>query len=897
MAKRSVTSSSAASAASSSKTPRAFVDSARGDSARGRKLIVAEKPQVARDIAAALGIATRGGGGAKGRGRQGGEAGGGAFFGDDYVITWCIGHLVELSEPGELRPEWKRWDAGTLPILPDEFRLRAIKRTASQWRVVNDLLRSREFAAVINACDAGREGELIFRYCYELSGSRLPIERLWLSSLTHAAIERGFAELRRGEEFESLFAAARCRAIADWLVGMNATRAVTLWRREGQLFSLGRVQTPTLALLVRRELELQRFTPRDYFEVHAALRPTGPGATPAPPFTATYAHDGKKRLAARPLAESLRERDAAAPSPVVEKVQERTVSEPPPLLFDLGALQRTSNRRFGWTAQHTLAVAQSLYERHKLITYPRTDSRHLSHDLFATLPRIFTALAAAAEYRPFVEPLRESPPTRPPRRVFADHKVTDHHAIIPTAAVTAERLAALSADERKLFDQVARRFLSAFYPDAEFAETQLVIRVDAAAGPARAPDGDAAPVPEGMLGELPAPPDRYSARGRVRLRAGWQTVAELDEERAVGRKGGSGSEAAEAEDAEPVQALPKLAVGERLRAEFRVEAKKTRPPPRYSDASLLSAMEGAAAAVEEAELRRALKERGLGTPATRAAVIETLFDRGYIERQGKQLVPTALGCDLIEKLPVPSLTEPALTGEWEARLERLSRGAESSPQFLADITTYVRTLVSTIFASAAPAAVAVAAAPKRGRAAAARVPRHKAARSVGGAVTPAKKRSVRSRSAVEKEPATAAAPVAGRAPRRTKKSAAPVKTTSRPRKTRAAALPAARPVPAANPAPAPTGARPPGTPIEPAIRCPRCQSGRLIYGRSNFGCSNFRACPLVVPFAISGRLVDETALRTLLERGSVMLLGQKISAPLRLRFDVSGGPSGFVTTY
>jgi DNA topoisomerase-3 len=644
-------------------------------------LILAEKPAVARDLARVLGVPAKGAGG--------------CFRGGGYVITWCIGHLVELEEPAAYAPAWRRWSLQALPMLPEQFRLRPIKSTFRQWRIVRDLLRSREFAAVVNACDAGREGELIFRYCYELAGSRLPIRRLWVSSLTDQAIREGMAALRPGREFDHLAAAARCRAAADWLVGMNATRAVTLVRRATQdvLCSIGRVQTPTLGLIVRREHQIQTFVPQDYFEVHAALK------APEGDFQAIW-HSGKaRRLAQAALAEEVAGRSRAAADrgagPVVESIDEKVVREPPPLLFDLTSLQRTCNRRFGWPAQRTLKLAQELYERHKLITYPRTDSRYLTRDLVPLLPRHFAAIGEAPEYQGFVAPLLSRPPA-PPRRVFRESQA-DHHAIIPTtSALTAARLMALSGEERRLLDVVVRRFVGAFYPDAEFKQTRVEVRVGADGPPG-------AGRPDEILKEVPAPPDRYEARGRVRLQAGWQEVAGFGEEGERRKGDGEG-----AEEPDEAQALPQLQVGQRLTGQFRCEARQTRPPPRYSEATLLSAMEAAGQHIEDEELRQQMKDVGLGTPATRAAIIETLIDRGYIERRGKQLIPTALGTDLILRLPVASLASAELTGRWEERLARIARGEEPQGAFMDDILAYVREVVAAVRAAPPPAAVELA---------------------------------------------------------------------------------------------------------------------------------------------------------------------------------------------
>ena len=511
------------------------------------QLVIAEKPSVARDLARVLG--TRG-------------AGKHAIEGSGRVITWCIGHLVELEEPAAYEPAWKAWRLDTLPMLPTTFKLRPVPGTRDQLRAVSELLRDRRFNEVVNACDAGREGELIFRYVYDLAGSHLPIKRLWISSLTDEAIRAGFARLRPGSELDALASAARCRSEADWLVGMNATRAVTVSSRaaaprprtsrppgpprrgqrahsDSPLYSIGRVQTPTLAILVRRELEIRQFRPRDYWEVRGVFVPAETPAAATEKVTATWGvalPDGKairSRLGERALADGIVARGESAAGgpqgPVVERLRQKRVREPPPLLFDLTSLQRTANRRYGLSATATLAAAQALYERYKILTYPRTDSRHLTTDMGKELPKLFGALAALPDYAPFVAPLLETPPARS-RRVFDDGKVSDHHAIVPTGKPV--RLDELPRDERRIFDLVARRFLGVFHPDAEFALTDVVIRV----GPpetepraAAAPRGDDAASDETLVTALPPPPDRYRARGRVRIVAGWQAVAQLGE--------------------------------------------------------------------------------------------------------------------------------------------------------------------------------------------------------------------------------------------------------------------------------------------------------------------------------------------------------------------------------
>ncbi len=633
------------------------------------QLVVAEKPSVARDLARVLGVR---------------PTGKDAFEGSDYVITWCIGHLVELDEPASYEADWKPWRLEVLPMLPTEFRLRASKHAAVHLKTVRALLRDKRFSAVINACDAGREGELIFRYVYQYAGARLPIRRLWISSLTDEAIRRGLATLRPSAQLDPLADAARSRSEADWLVGMNATRAVTVRNRAGghtALYSIGRVQTPTLAMIVAREQAIRAFVPRDYWEVRGDFT-TSEGRA----FGANWKYGEAQRLASAALADQIVARDRVAGAPIVESVRGKTVRETAPQLFDLTSLQRTANKRFGFTATRTLELAQALYERHKILTYPRTDSRHLTNDLIGSLPELFRSLTALPEYEPFASPLLASPPA-PSRRVFDDTKVSDHHAIIPTGASV--RLEALDRDELRLFDLVVRRFLGVFHPDAEFAVTEAWIRVGAAARlpqaePASDQPKDKDPV---VLAAVPPPPDRYLARGRVRLVAGWQAVAGIDESRATDDKG------------EPIAILPPLAEGQVLTGTYAARAKQTTPPARYTEATLLGAMESAGKTIDDETLRAAMKDSGLGTPATRAAIIETLLRRDFIFRERQHLVPTETGTGLIEALPVASLASPELTGTWEARLARIARGEDTRRAFMADIARYVSDLVEAIRSS------------------------------------------------------------------------------------------------------------------------------------------------------------------------------------------------------
>lgn len=617
------------------------------------------------------------------------------FEGQDKVITWCIGHLVELDEPASYDGRWKAWRMDTLPMVPGEFKLRAVPSTRDQLRAVCDLLRDKRFTEVINACDAGREGELIFRYVYQLAGSRLPIRRLWISSLTDEAIRRGFAALKPGRDLEALADAARCRSEADWLVGLNATRAVTIRHRKGDnstLFSIGRVQTPTLAILVEREKQIRAFVPRDFWLLKAEFATAG-GAK----FPAGFVFGKASHFVNADLAETVRDRDrehgsaADSQGPVVESLKQGKTHEPPPLLFDLTSLQRTANKRFGLSAKATLEAAQSLYERFKVLTYPRTDSRHLSGDMVKEMERIVGGVEKIADYSEFARALRGQPP-KVGKRVFDDSKVSDHHAIVPTGKPIDPK--SLGRDEQRIFDLVVRRFLGAFYADAEFAQTEVVVRVGpAGAAPVLAADE------VGNIKAPPPPPDRFLARGKVRLVAGWQEVAGFGDD-ADEKAGKKGKKKDDDDDESATATLPPLAEGERLSGKFETLAKKTKPPSRHTEATLLAAMENAGKLVEDEELRAAMKDSGLGTPATRASIIETLLKRAFVVREGKHVVPTPMGTGLIDALPIQSLASPELTGNWEARLARVARGEERRAVFMGDIGRYVKETVDAIRVSA-----------------------------------------------------------------------------------------------------------------------------------------------------------------------------------------------------
>jgi len=628
--------------------------------------VIAEKPSVARDIARVLGASQRGEGYLQGNG---------------YIVTWAVGHLVTLAEPHEIDPDWKRWRRQQLPLLPERWPLVVSETTRAQFEVVRSIITAPDVERLICATDAGREGELIFRYLYEAAACRKPFSRLWISSLTPEAIRRGVENLRDGHEFDALADAARGRSQADWLVGMNLSRLYTLTFGPGlgEVLSVGRVQTPTLAMVVERELAIRAFVPEDYLEVVATFSPlTETTAEKGEDcYQGTWFRGDKPEAKAKRLpadGEEARQIIARAGRGQVRIVSKSAESRrlPPPLLYDLTELQRHANRLYGFTAEQTLQLAQTLYEQKKLITYPRTDSRHLSQDVAATLATVVAAIQTS-----YAELLAPGTGERPLERRFVDDgKVTDHHAIIPTPVVAQ----GLSADEHKLYDLICRRLLAAWHEDHIWSVTTVITAIDS---PAEEPGGEPYS-------------DRYHSSGAVVEQVGWKCLE-------VG--GGKSSKAERGKtdgavvDESGQQALPAgLAEGQlqRLR-DIHAVTKQTRPPPHFTEATLLTAMESAGKTLEDKELSRAMKESGLGTPATRAEIIETLLRRQYLQRKGKTLEATDKGIHLIEVVH-PQVKSPLMTGQWEAQLRRIQRGEAALPEFMAGIRDYVRTTVEQVLA-------------------------------------------------------------------------------------------------------------------------------------------------------------------------------------------------------
>ncbi len=610
------------------------------------RLIVTEKPSMGRDVAAALGATRRGEG---------------FISGEADIVTWCVGHLVELDDPQAYDPRFERWRVEDLPILPDEFKYHPSERTLDQFNVIRALLGREDVSSVVNAADAGREGELIFDLVYTMSGCRKPVERLWISSLTREAIQEGFRNLKPAEEYRGLRDSAHARQRADWLVGINATRAQTVRaRRAGHdgVFSLGRVQTPTLALIVERDREIAEFVPKDYFEVVADFR------APGGEYRGRWFGKDGSRFDKREDAEAVVKK-VEGKTGAVQSVEKKAAKEKPPLLHDLTSLQRAANVRYAFTAARTLELAQSLYEK-KFITYPRTSSRHLSKAVADEIEAHVRA-ARVGPYAPFIEKILEGGKPKLTSRHVDDKKVTDHHAVIPTKQQI--KPDALSPDEKRIYDLVARRLLAAFYPDAEIERTTVVTEVEG---------------------------ERFITRGTVVLKAGWREVEP------PGRGGRSGEESKKSgEDDEDESAeLPALKAkdpAEVLGAE--AQAKQTKAPPRYSESSLLGAMETAGRKVEDEELRLAMKEAGLGTPATRASIIETLLKRDYVTREKKSLVATAKGAALIKMLPSPLLKSAELTGRWEQKLSRMARREYELDAFMVEVRAMVTELVGQIAGS------------------------------------------------------------------------------------------------------------------------------------------------------------------------------------------------------
>ena len=561
-----------------------------------KTLVVAEKPSVGRDIARVLKATARDEG---------------YLSGDQYVVTWAIGHLVTLKEPDELDARYSKWSAGDLPILPNDIPLKVIKETQSQFNIVKKLMNANDISDIICATDAGREGELIFRYIYIMAGCTKPFSRLWISSMTDAAIRAGFEQIKPAREYDGLYASARCRSEADWLVGMNATRAFTL--RYNTLLSIGRVQTPTLALIVKRDREIKAFQSEPYWELNVDYG--GWKGTWFDKQTKQTKITDEKR--AYEIAGRVKQKQAT----VTEcKSEEKRV--PPEKLYDLTTLQREANRKFGYNADKTLKLAQSLYETHKAITYPRTDSRFLPDDM---IPKVAKTLDILPEpYRAMVAAIK---PLKTSSRIYDNSKISDHHAIIPTDK--AADLSRFSNDEKNIYDLIARRLIANHYPDYVYSALSVVTECEG---------------------------ESFKTNADTPISLGWRALYKEEEKKKTAK-----------------ESVPKLQCGDVLTIKkATVSQKKTNPPAHYTDDTLLKAMEDAGKTIEDEELREKMKESGLGTPATRAAIIQRLINVGYVVREKKTLLSTEKGDKLIQVVP-EEMSSALTTGKWERALNKMAR--------------------------------------------------------------------------------------------------------------------------------------------------------------------------------------------------------------------------------
>lgn len=593
------------------------------------KVCITEKPSVARDIALILGANDK---------RDG------YFEGGDWRVTWTFGHLCTLKEPADYTDYWKRWSLGSLPMIPDRFGIKLIddEGIKRQFRVIESLIGQAE--EVINCGDAGQEGELIQRWVMQKAGIKCPVKRLWISSLTDEAIKEGFSKLRPEADFNNLYYAGLSRAVGDWILGMNATRLYTLkYSQPGNVLSIGRVQTPTLALIVGRQKEITDFKPEDFWEIKTLYR----GAT----FNATAG-----RFKSEEEAKKAMDQISGVPLTITD-IQEKKGREAPQRLFDLTSLQVETNKKWGWTAEQTLKLIQTLYEK-KVTTYPRVDTTYLPDDIYPKVPEI---LRKMTPYAPLTEPVLAG---RIPKskKIFDNSKVTDHHAIIPTG----QSPTTLVGDEKRLYHIIAQRFIAAFYPDCQFLATTV----------------------NAMVGNV-----GFKANGKVITEPGWRKVYDNGQDaqqRAI--TDNSDSKNAEGQDDEN-KTLPHFTVGESGPHQPSLLKKQTQPPKPYTEGTLLRAMESAGKLVEDEELREAMKENGIGRPSTRAAIIETLFKRKYIRRERKNIVATQAGIDLIAFINEELLKSAKLTGLWENKLRRIERGDYSATEFIAELKALIGEIV------------------------------------------------------------------------------------------------------------------------------------------------------------------------------------------------------------
>ena len=613
----------------------------------GKILVLAEKPSVGRDLARVLNCS---------------QGGNGCLMGSKYIVTWALGHLVTLADPEVYGEQYKTWSLETLPMLPKKMELVVIRETSRQFGIVKSLLKRPDIDELVIATDAGREGELVARWILMKAGFSKPIKRLWISSQTDKSIKDGFNNLKPGREFENLYMSAQCRAEADWLIGLNVTRALTC-KHNAQL-SAGRVQTPTLAMIVEREKEIRQFNPKDYWTLNAAVNG----------FTIQWKDktSGQSRLFNKQQAEEILSRIQGREGTIMD-VKKEAKEEQPPLAYDLTELQRDANRKYGYSAKQTLGIMQKLYEVHKIVTYPRTDSRYITEDIVPTLPERLRSVSIGPYAGAARAVLRGRIKTT--KRFVDNSKVTDHHAIIPTEQYV--NLSALDREERSIYDLIVKRFIAVLSPSFEYEQTTIKVDIN---------------------GEL------FSAKGKIVRSKGWKAVYEGSAADGyfgnAGQPGSGQNNQDISPDEDKDQNLPELKKGDKLKPDsVHLVNGKTKPPARYTEATLLTAMEHPGKFIENDALREAMdKTGGLGTPATRADIIEKLFNSFYMERRGKEIHPTSKGIQLIDMAP-GELKSPELTAKWEQRLSSISRGKENPREFINEMKNYAAKLVSNVIAS------------------------------------------------------------------------------------------------------------------------------------------------------------------------------------------------------
>ena len=731
---------------------------------------IAEKPSVARDIARIIGA---------------NSSHDGYMEGNGYQVTWTFGHLCELKMPEDYTPMWRSWSLSSLPMIPQRFgiRLKEDEGVKKQFAVIERLMQAAD--RIINCGDAGQEGELIQRWVMQKAGASCPVQRLWISSMTDEAIREGFATLKDQSEYQSLYIAGLSRAVGDWLLGINATRLYTIkYGQNRQVLSIGRVQTPTLALIVNRQKEIDNFKPEPYWVLATVYRDTT--------FTATKGRFTSKEEGEQAFA-------AIADKPFeVTSVEKKNGRETPPSLYDLTSLQVDCNKKFGFSAEMTLNLIQSLYEQ-KLTTYPRVDTTFLSDDVYAKCPQTMNGLfqtrfAGQAPYAELIKPLGGKPLPKS-KKVFDSSKVTDHHAIIPTGIIPQN----LSDAQRHVYDLVARRFIAVFYPDCKFATTTVLGSVS----PAGIVSPDAVPGsvgPESPVGIGSPDAIEFKVTGKEILAPGWRAVYAKDAKADDAEAGNQSPATAEGLGEASERTLPSFKKGESGPHVPTLTEKMTTPPPYYTEATLLRAMETAGKLVDDEELRAALKENGIGRPSTRAAIIETLFKRHYIRRERKRLVATPTGIELIDLIREDLLKSAELTGIWEKKLRDIERDKTSyqreAQEFIDGLKQQVTDIVHQVMADASNRRVTI----------------------------------------VEEAPARSVKPAAN---------TPSTSTASKPRKPRTKKTGAAAPTPQAIQQPNAQTALPP----HEGDVCPLCGQGRIIRGKTAFGCSRWReGCTYRVPF-------------------------------------------------